>query len=297
MLQGNWYVNSVYVETEVSSWSNLVKILETSFLDWPEFIYRGQSDSEWPLRSKFDREYKNICTEIVNFNSTPLTSFKGEAVIPERSNILDTHLQNFKLRSVGRRGLNPAKLSTLEWWGMGQHFGLATPLLDWSLSPYVSLFFSLCNTNQPKSGFHALWAFTPRSFHDLHSNQNPEIQSEDLSIRFIQEALCDENHRIVSQRGVFTQTPNGEDIEEFIDKSIELKGFAPVLYKINIPSRYRDDFLRHLDAMNINAATLFPDMTGVAELTNRELEKIKTTLLRERSNEFTERLLADNLCH
>lgn len=149
----------------------------------------------------------------------------------------------------------------------------------------------------PKSGYHALWIFSPIAFHDLHINQDITVESEDSSIKFVYDGLCEENHRVISQSGVFTLTPNGEDIEQFILKTVDLSGHSPVLYKIQIPMSERDDFLMHLESMNVHSGTLFPDIIGAAEFTNRQLEKEKTLLLRRKTDQFENRLLSVNLCH
>lgn len=49
-----WEIKESFAEITINSWNEMVACLETTFLDWPEFIYRGQSDATWPLRSKFD---------------------------------------------------------------------------------------------------------------------------------------------------------------------------------------------------------------------------------------------------
>ncbi|HHC6678470.1 TPA: FRG domain-containing protein [Vibrio parahaemolyticus] len=292
-----WEVKEAFAEITVECWGDLVYLLEASFLDWSEFIFRGQADSDWTLRSKFDRDYKNMLSEISNYNSSEASKIKGLIQLKPRHDLLKEHLSRFKTNTVGRRGASPTRLNDMEWWSLGQHFGLSTPLLDWSRSPYVSLYFSLISQTLPESGYHALWVFSPAAFHDLHINQDHRVESEDESIRFIHDALCEENQRVISQGGVFTLTPNGEDIDEFIPKVLNLNGHAPVLYKIKIPMSNRDDFLRHLESMNVHSGTLFPDLIGAADLANRQLEKEKTLLLRRKSDSFADRLFSLNLYH
>jgi hypothetical protein len=296
-MSNKWKVKEAYAETTADSWVSLVRILETNFLDWPEFVFRGQSDSEWPLRSKFDRDYQSMLTEIEEYNLSDVAKEKGTISLPSREELLADHLTTFKNNSVGRRGRNPISLNKLEWLSLGQHFGLSTPLLDWSRSAYVSLYFALISQNMPSSGYHALWVFSPLEFHDLHNNQGYIVKTEEESIQFICDALCEENQRVISQNGVFTLTPNGEDIEAFIPNTVKLNGHAPVLFKIKIPASERDDYLRHLESMNVHSGTLFPDLIGAAEFSNRQLEKEKTMLLRKKTDNFANKLFSENLYH
>lgn len=281
----NWEINNtnIYAEFKVSSWLEFIENIENNFIDHKEYLFRGHRDSTWKLESTFDRKYKESLKKIEPRLRINLSY----------DELLKTHLENFKKNSIGKR-INPnKKLSNNEWWTLGQHYGLDTPLLDWTLSPYIALYFALFNPTTPNSKIRTLWIFSPIALQEIAINQEPESE-------FIKEidSPVDENIRLLSQKGKFTKTPNGQSIEEFLKDNIKLQGSHPVLFKIDIPENLRELFLRHLNSMNINHSTIFPDLTGAAELTNRELEILITYNKWRDTEEFRKRLYTlDYLCH
>jgi len=82
------------------------------------------------------------------------------------------------------------------------------------------------------------------------------------------------NIRFVAQRGVFTEALAGEDVKARIQKCYHEKNHRNriILAEILIPDSSRDEFLRELNTMDINHATLFPDIDSTAKSCNRKLE-------------------------
>jgi len=282
-----WEINNdlPYAEIEIDSWNSFIVNIEQNFVDHKEFLYRGHRDSKWMLEPTFDRKYRQIFNSLEKQNPKYVKTLSYEIVC-------ERHLENFKRNSIGKR-INPNKeLSKIEWLALGQHYGLETPLLDWSSSPYIALYFAFENSQAPRSNLRTVWIFSPFELKDIAINSEPEVE-------YIQEvdSPIDENMRLLSQLGKFTHTPDNIPIETFIKENINLSGSAPVLYRMNIPNSFREEFLRHLNSMNINAASLYPDLKGAATRTNRELEKILKDRKWRDSEEFKGRLFNLDIYH
>lgn len=121
------------VTFRLASWSHFFDFLEAEVfhLSTPSkqsYIWRGQRRSDWSLSSSLDRLFSQ------------LSLAAGPSELEQR---LAEHLDVFKHAARGRRGPNPAPLpEEKDWWALGQHFGLATPLLDWTRSPFAAAYFA-----------------------------------------------------------------------------------------------------------------------------------------------------------
>lgn len=241
-------------EIEFSSWKYFHDFVRQQMLDYSHYIWRGQRDANWKLESSLDRTLR-----------TKLPS--------HRPSLARAHLQEFKLAVRGRRGPNPAIIEEEnEWWPLGQHHGLATPLLDWTESTFVALYFAFEKPIRPESGKRAVWA--------LHGNvqQNKEITEAHKAakkdglppiLEYIRPHQND-NARLVSQAGLFTKAPIGQTVDGWIEQN-HLEVTSAPLIKLIFPDRERAECLRTLTKMNINHITLFPDLYGAGQHCNKKL--------------------------
>jgi hypothetical protein len=245
-------IKNGFWEIELSSWKYFHDYIRQEMLDYSHYVWRGQRDSKWRLESSLDRILKR----------KPRMN---------REKLAKEHLENFKYSVRGRRGENPQLFDNDNaWWSLGQHFGLATPLLDWTESPFVALYFAMENSIKTTSGKRAVWALgsferkNEEIKRDWDSDERPPI------IERIK-PLQDENYRLVSQSGLFTRSPLGIPIDAWVDE--KYKDFNKgILIKFTIPEEDRRDCLRTLNRMNINHLTLFPDLYGSSEFCNKRLD-------------------------
>jgi len=86
--------------------------------------------------------------------------------------------------------------------------------------------------------------------------------------------MSDENNRLVSQRGMFSRGPNNLDLDMWV-RYYSVKHMPKekkaLLVNITIPNTGTKECLRYLNRMNINNATLFPDLAGASEFCNKKL--------------------------
>jgi hypothetical protein len=223
-----------------------------SFNDTRSYVWRGQQCSNWKLESSLARRIRK--------KKTPAEKFSA------------LQLERFKKAARGRRGTNPAKLDDNEWWALGQHVGLATPLLDWTISPYVALYFAFADPDHKDQTSHRCIFGLHRSTIKRRTTEIMNREGKDTAkgITFF-EPESDENSRVLSQRGLFTISPVRATIDDWVVENFK-NPTSDILIKILVPNGDREDCLKMLNRMNINHLTLFPDLIGAAQFTNIHLD-------------------------
>ena len=239
---------------EVTDWNDFL-VFVNKYLEYNHFVWRGQADSSWLLEPTFDRIMKE----------------NGKT---DSKEILNSHLERFKYAIRGRRGINPPQIETEnDWWALGQHHGLNTPLLDWTKSPFVASYFAMVPKLESSTNFRVIYGISQTTIKIISAEnlKKNSAKKKESIVEFIN-PLSDENNRLVNQMGLFTRTPNGIDLESWYRENIEEKDGYARMWKILIPESERITALRSLNRMNINHATLFPDIYGASKYVNVDLE-------------------------
>jgi hypothetical protein len=200
------------VRYRLSSWGNFFAFIESEVFALPErlghdYIWRGQRRSDWSLSSSLDRLFDKL--DVSTKTKKP----------PQK--IAEDHLERFKYAARGRRGPNavaPAALSENEWWALGQHFGLATPLLDWTRSPFAAAYFAFEGLSADATDHRVVYGLDCVAVRDRNETiqHGPRLddKKERPAVLDIVDPMYDENARLVSQGGLFTRAPIGVPVEQ-----------------------------------------------------------------------------------
>lgn len=236
----------------LNSWEYFDDYANQHLVDYREYIFRGQASSSWPLQPTLHRIFDK------NFIIDPIKTTKE-------------HLESFKLAVRGRRGPHPTRFDDEnEWWALGQHFGLATPLLDWTYSPFVAAFFAFAPSENGESKHRVVYALQKKMVCKKSIDLKNELGDKFTEPISIFTSMTDENSRLVNQGGLFSKTEYGTEIEKWVRKYYQ-KYDRGVLIKIIIPNKDRNLALVNLNRMNINHASLFPDLHGSSEFCNMHI--------------------------
>ncbi|MCX5991923.1 MAG: FRG domain-containing protein [Chloroflexi bacterium] len=237
-----------------SDWGDFVAFIDSKLL-FPQYVWRGQRDSTWLLEPTLDRVLRRL----------------GKAGDTKAAN---EHLLRFTYATRGRRGSNPPGMaSENDWWALGQHHGLATPLLDWTESPFVAAFFAY-ESNEPSSRGRRMVFGVSKTAAERKSKEIAKHHTGSTRPPIVEcvEPFSDDNPRLVNQRALFTRSPSGMDLEEWVVANFPEDEKKVRLRKIELPETERETALRSLNRMNINHASLFPDLYGASKFANLNLE-------------------------
>jgi hypothetical protein len=233
--------------------------------------FRGHADHQWKLEPTAMRFIDQI-----------------EAAHPERKAdrvrtgelALKRLLEAFRTNLIVNHDLPEEAVERIDLWQYGQHFGLPSPLLDWTHSPYVALFFALSSPTRSELDSRCVWVlnlemlgFLNRAvLEEVRPKHEDRLHGELLDQQFplleIVEEVSQHNRRVAFQQGFFTKHVHYRSLEIWLTRIVKQlhfnRGDRPVLQKHIFPCTepQRLAVLDKLDKMNINNRTLFPDVYG-----------------------------------
>lgn len=211
-------------------------------------VFRGHKEESYRLESTLERYIKEV------FPKLKLNKDTFEIISNE-------YLEGCKKELKGKIKEQYILPNDNDVWALGQHYGLKTPLLDWTRSFLIALYFAF---EEPISKSDYRVVYQLNSFLSI-----PDI---------IVEPSFPIGSRIVAQRGVFTKKLSDElesvnSLYENSDFPEEIRKHRPLI-KYRIKSSLRSDIMNYLISLNIDCYTVYPDLQGAIKNCHLNLDNI-----------------------
>lgn len=260
----------------LASWHEFLDVCQIFANNRADYIWRGHQDEDWTLKSYFDRESPSFLPHIT-----------------DRRDKLAHVLDGFKQWLSELPGMCINGRSEDELWAIGQHYGLPTPLLDWTESPYIAAFMAFRRKDTgSQSGNRVVYALSKVLKTLMRKTKMKEkckrtgklissrTSARDRFIEFLDlSETCDmvQNLRLKAQKGRFTKALDGIRIDDGVSRLVRHRreiseAETVILARIEIPNTERHNCLEWLrKEKEIVHGKLFPDYPGAVEICRDDL--------------------------
>lgn len=221
-------------------------------LEERRFVFRGQANRSWNLTPSLFRTATSVLpmqdriTALRHFENDTLPRFKAY------------YKEFFKEHSNGD------SFTDDEWRALAQHYRVPTPLLDWSYSPFVSLFM-MALSNDPRNKVGRIFCLDSRHLENR--------------IKVVPGRINRSNRRSYVQQGLFTfvnDSPAAGTVSfgcDTIDEVSASMASNDYLYfcDIDLSGEATSKIVHICSMMNITRQTIFPDSfeEGIVDLLKR----------------------------
>ena len=218
-------------------------------LDHKRYIFRGQEDSKWRLRTSFYRTGRANLEKYILHDVTDLQ--KALSALTQHA---------FDLN-------NPLHYGAFI--NLVQHHGYPTPLLDWTWSPYVAAFFAFRNIRM-NAAIEKEKKIRIFKFDIVEWNKLPHARTVFPTMPHVSilDALAFGNTRALPQQSISTLS-NIDDIESHIQQ-VGKNMSKSYLEVFDIHASERHHVMRELALMGITAGSMFPGLEGACESLSSE---------------------------
>jgi hypothetical protein len=158
-----------------------------------------------------------------------------------------------------RRFVGAEPQNDLEWLVLGQHHGLPTRLLDWTLSPIVAAFFAVEDTKTD-----LVAGRTGAQVREIPGKVYTAPLPREVSSRERIDPFTVKAPKLVLPSHISSRIPQQSSVLT-LHPSPNRPWQPRKLRVIEIPPERKLEFKRELDVLGINEATLFPGIDAVAK--------------------------------
>lgn len=236
-------------QESIISWKTFrEKALSAEMLDG-NLIFRGQKSSNFSLSTHFHR-----------MGRRNMRRFHNDLV----------HLQHAVAATQNRKlDLNdPEEFTELMF--LGQHHGFPTPLLDWSLSPFVAAFFAFKDIEKKNqtNDFARVFVFDRLGWQHIGPHVVDSVLDPRPTLRTL-EVLSRDNLRATPQQSI-VMFSNMADIESCV-QHYEREQNRQVIQYFDIPYHERNTVMAELRHMGITHSSMFPGLDGACQALREKL--------------------------